>query len=331
MATMPQEKRQRFLSRMLRCLWRRQDTEHLLLNSAMQQVSVYRSADFQSAVAPICNRPSVGHSQGSGFCGRSAGYKPAIQQTASLRYERRQRGKQILQQSSTLRYEAPKTYRRPAVSVAFFSHLVRGPFGRRAAHRSTRAACAPPPLDKLGVLLGTGCLLCILGCSRTDKTSPGPEKSSSAQAEHVADATSAFAASLPHVGGPAGYVGSKSCRNCHEDQFESWHRSYHRTMTQIAAPDTVQADFHDVTLTNDGVRIALSRKGDQFWVHLERPASAGAGEVSPESLDVRAGLVTGSHHMQVFWLPGGEGNTQIGFPFTWLIPEKRWVDRESKC
>jgi predicted CXXCH cytochrome family protein len=100
-------------------------------------------------------------------------------------------------------------------------------------------------------------------------------------------------------------------------------------MTQIAAPDTVQADFHDVTLTNDGVRIALSRKGDQFWVHLERPASAGAGEVSPESLDVRAGLVTGSHHMQVFWLPGGEGNTQIGFPFTWLIPEKRWVPRNS--
>ena len=33
--------------------------------------------------------------------------------------------------------------------------------------------------------------------------------------------------------------------------------------------------------------------------------------------------------MQVFWLPGDEGNMQIGFPFTWLIPEKRWVPRNA--
>src|SRR5881628_2121997 len=62
---------------------------------AQRFVSVYRSADFQSAVSPIWNRPSVGHSQDSGFCGRSAGYKPAIQQTTSLRYGPRHHGKQI--------------------------------------------------------------------------------------------------------------------------------------------------------------------------------------------------------------------------------------------
>jgi hypothetical protein len=33
--------------------------------------------------------------------------------------------------------------------------------------------------------------------------------------------------------------------------------------------------------------------------------------------------------MQVFWLPNGMGNCQIGFPFTWLIPEQRWVPRNS--
>ena len=33
--------------------------------------------------------------------------------------------------------------------------------------------------------------------------------------------------------------------------------------------------------------------------------------------------------MQVFWVGNGMGNCQVGFPFTWLIPEKRWVPRNS--
>src|SRR5262245_26909847 len=49
--------------------------------ATVKWVSVYRSADFQSAVSPICNRQGAGDSQVSRFCRRSAGYKPAIQQT----------------------------------------------------------------------------------------------------------------------------------------------------------------------------------------------------------------------------------------------------------
>ena len=73
-------------------------------------------------------------------------------------------------------------------------------------------------------------------------------------------------------------------------------------MTQIAAADSVQADFHNVTLTNDGTRFVLTQKGNEFWVHLERATPAPPGETAPEPVDVRVGLVTGSHHMQVFGL-----------------------------
>ena len=185
--------------------------------------------------------------------------------------------------------------------------------------------------EKLRVLVVTGWLLCVAGCSRNDPAPSGLEKSNSpgSEQEPARAVTSAFAANLPHVGGPAGYAGSKACRSCHEDQFESWHRSYHRTMTQIASADAVQADFHNVALTNEGVRFVLSQKSNELWVRMERPVPAAPGETSPEPLDVRAGLVTGSHHMQVFWVPSGEGNTQIGFPFTWLISERRWVPRNS--
>jgi predicted CXXCH cytochrome family protein len=185
--------------------------------------------------------------------------------------------------------------------------------------------------EKLGVLAGIGWLLLVPGCSRKDPSPNGADRSSSvAGVQEPAPApVAAFAASLPRVGGPAGYVGSKACRSCHEDQFGSWHRSYHRTMTQVADADTVQADFHNIVLTNDGVRFVLSQKSNEFRVRMEDAAPGVPGEALPKSLDVRIGLVTGSHHMQVFWVPGDEGNTQIGFPFTWLIPEKRWVPRNS--
>jgi predicted CXXCH cytochrome family protein len=184
---------------------------------------------------------------------------------------------------------------------------------------------------KFALLAGTAWALLLAGCSRSDPRPPGGDKPTAvepAQGPEPAP-SSDFAASLPHVGGPAGYVGSKSCRSCHEDQFASWHRSFHRTMTQIATPDAVQANFHDVVLTNDGTRFLLSQENNEFRVRMERVAAAEPGQTSREYVDARLGLVTGSHHMQVFWVPSGEGNMQIGFPFTWLIPEKRWVPRNS--
>src|SRR5881396_2474441 len=63
---------------------------------SLREVCVYRSADFQSAVSPICNRQSVGSVPGAVVPRRLAECNSAIQQTTSLRYERRQHGKHIL-------------------------------------------------------------------------------------------------------------------------------------------------------------------------------------------------------------------------------------------
>src|SRR5687767_5047040 len=54
---------------------------------------------------------------------------------------------------------------------------------------------------------------------------------------------------LPAENRPGGYVRSETCRSCHPDQYTSWHRSFHRTMTQHATPSTVRGNFTNVTLT----------------------------------------------------------------------------------
>lgn len=151
--------------------------------------------------------------------------------------------------------------------------------------------------------------------------------------EHASAAPAPAAVSennlLPRVGSVAGYAGSSTCQECHEKQYTTWHRSYHRTMTQLPVPGAVQADFNHVVLTNAGVRFVLSRKTNEFWIHMESEMPGTVDRPAPEPEDVPLGLATGSHHMQVFWVANGMGNCQIGFPFTWLIPERRWVPRNS--
>ena len=130
---------------------------------------------------------------------------------------------------------------------------------------------------------------------------------------------------LPIKGGPPGYVGSDACKSCHSQQHESWHRSYHRTMTQALSRDSVRADFDNVILESNGERFYLTQTNDTYWVSIGDVP----GEDSQPSptVNLQLAMLTGSHHMQVFWLPGVYGNMQIGFPFTWLIKDRRWVPR----
>ncbi len=139
---------------------------------------------------------------------------------------------------------------------------------------------------------------------------PGPEPP---------EAPAVPASVLPLRGGPEGYVGSAQCRECHPREHASWRRSYHRTMTQVVDKDSVQADFDGVVLEHRGEPFRLSRE-DGYSVVIGK---------GPGAVRQPLTLVTGSHHMQVFWMPAGRGNLQVGFPFTWLIEDRRWVPRHD--
>src|SRR5690349_14222391 len=38
-------------------------------------------------------------------------------------------------------------------------------------------------------------------------------------------------------------VSSANCRSCQPSRYAAWHRSFHRTMTQVASPETVRGNF----------------------------------------------------------------------------------------
>ena len=152
---------------------------------------------------------------------------------------------------------------------------------------------------------------------------------------------------IPKVGRPEKYARSESCRACHPNQYASWHRSFHRTMTQVASDESVRGNFDGVALELDGEVYQLEHRVGEFWVDMVDPdwklgqesarKAHDGGRVSSQTPDPtspprarrRISLVTGSHHMQAYWVDNQHGNQQFSFPFTYLFEQERWVPRRS--
>ena len=121
----------------------------------------------------------------------------------------------------------------------------------------------------------------------------------------------------PKPSNVGGYVSSDACRACHPGAYSTWHRTYHRTMTQVASPESVKGDFNNQTLEYFGKRFHLERRGDEFWITQEGGTSA------------KVLQTTGSHHYQVYWVGSGKGNLLHNFPFVYLLEDQRWARRND--
>ena len=134
------------------------------------------------------------------------------------------------------------------------------------------------------------------------------------------------------------YLSSVSCRSCHPEHYHSWHRTFHRTMTQVATPETVQAPFENEELTSRGRTFRLQRRGDEFWAHMpdldwevgQLRQGHDINQISdPPMVDRRVIMITGSHHFQGFWVSAKRGNELWQIPWYYSIEEDRWIPRED--
>lgn len=130
---------------------------------------------------------------------------------------------------------------------------------------------------------------------------------------------------LPREQPHGGFVGSASCRDCHQKQFGTWHDSYHRTMTQVLRPGIAVGDFSVGRLTNhaSGLVVELSHTTNALSFARVNEDSGRVG--IPQQLI----LATGSHHMQAYWYSAGLGDALGLMPFVYLREEGRWIPREA--
>ena len=67
----------------------------------------------------------------------------------------------------------------------------------------------------------------------------------------------------------ADYVGSESCRGCHEAEYSAWQGSHHDLAMQPANADTVLGDFDDVMFEHRGVKTRFYRRDNRYLVETQ--------------------------------------------------------------
>lgn len=124
-----------------------------------------------------------------------------------------------------------------------------------------------------------------------------------------------------------GYVSSDTCRSCHPGHYQSWQDSYHPRMTQVPSPDKVLGDFDGIDREFRGRRFRFEQRENKFWfVELSTASSASAGG---EHVARPVVLMTGSHHLQVYWYWIEETRELATMPYVFLIEEKVWIPYDA--
>lgn len=126
-----------------------------------------------------------------------------------------------------------------------------------------------------------------------------------------------------------GYVTSDNCRSCHPAEYQSWHASFHRTMTQVPTPQSVRGKFDNHSVEIYGHRYLLQRRGNEFWCELDYISPLDQQQTSYSRVWQKIVLVTGSHRMQIYWTsPEGTRRLEM-LPIVYLYETERWVPRGS--
>lgn len=147
----------------------------------------------------------------------------------------------------------------------------------------------------------------------------------------------AFDDGVPKIGQTDEFAGSDSCRDCHKQQHASWHKTFHRTMTQKVRAETVLADFDDVELTSRNRTYRLTREGDEFWIDMPDADWEDAAQrrgvdlatVSAPRKKLPIVMSTGSHHFQGYWVPSDRGRELRQIPWVYHLAEQRWMPVED--
>jgi len=122
--------------------------------------------------------------------------------------------------------------------------------------------------------------------------------------------------------------GSDTCRACHPAQYETWHQTYHRTMTQRVAgnPEAVQAPFAGETLDALGYRATMS--GGPGSPHIRITSLADDGLEGEVLVDADVAMSVGSHRYQQYVAAidrGGGPGEYWRLPVAWHTGEARWI------
>ncbi len=111
------------------------------------------------------------------------------------------------------------------------------------------------------------------------------------------------------------FVGSTSCKGCHNREYDRWEGSHHDLAMDVASETSVRGDFNDAEFTLHGVTSRFYRKEGKFFVHTNGPG----GEMG----DFEITHTFGWYPLQQYLIPFPGGRLQT-LPVAWDARDNKW-------
>ena len=111
------------------------------------------------------------------------------------------------------------------------------------------------------------------------------------------------------------YIGSKSCKSCHQMEYSKWETSHHFRSMNEASAEFVLGDFNSRTLNRGGLVHKLYRKGDNFYALTDGPS----GKL--EEFEIK--YTFGFKPIQQYLVQLPKGKLQV-LALTWDVEKKEW-------
>jgi predicted CXXCH cytochrome family protein len=141
--------------------------------------------------------------------------------------------------------------------------------------------------------------------------------------QHGASLDADLKQALPRMNAASSFASSSQCRECHPQEYSSWHASYHRQMTQVAQPKSVLGTFDGAEVEEGGLIHRMIRQGEELWVETRPASSSGQPTTDLRPAEKRrVVMTTGAHHMQIYWAPSGTGNLLDELPVIFIRDER---------
>lgn len=116
------------------------------------------------------------------------------------------------------------------------------------------------------------------------------------------------------------YSGAQECQECHQENYDSWHQTYHRTMTQEANEETVAGRFDGSEVTYWGTTIRPVRKNKKYYFEYYNPET----QQLIKTLEVKRTVGSRRYQQYLATKEGTQGN-YYRLEILWHIEDKRWV------
>ncbi len=124
------------------------------------------------------------------------------------------------------------------------------------------------------------------------------------------------AAPPPPPSGETTFVGSRVCRGCHEDRFDSWLETAHAYSLREATEDSVAGQFDGQAVESNGFVATPFVRGGEFWMRVQ-------GNDGRPSGTYKVSRIVGRNIEQAYLYTDSLGEWRV-LPLSWNIEHKRW-------